>query len=449
MNNTITKTALLVVVLICTACNTVPVKQNAVTQYSNYDRGITAFQQYSKTRDKGVLGQSVDYLQKALVEAPDNVFVQKAHYKAQYEAVFLELIRSMREPDYTSLLAIYGQLHPAIQNEVPVPSRLAYAFAHAHEADSKEVEALLHQMVFEQPYNPANWLSLSEFYEENKQRWMAVVAADRAHQLNPDNAVIVYQLGDVINDVAQASECVYSQREYLKRSVFYMAKAAAKQPQPLYHNNTALQYMRLGLFPMGYQQAAKSWGIEQNRWSASRYAEATQLLERYDETVTAGEYFLNNENPVEGHLVLARVAVAQRKIKAALLAIDAIEESGNQNSQHRPESLTALQLSWVRALLSQKAVTPLLVKPRSNSEWVDNIVDYFDPLEEAKVSLEARAGDSCQLTEAYFYEAYKHWLTGNSPEAKRYLEKTLNSAATLYSEYLWAKAILGSNLLED
>ncbi|WP_075186467.1 tetratricopeptide repeat protein [Teredinibacter haidensis] len=426
-------------------CNTTQVKPQAPQNQTAFAMGTEAYTAFLNSGSSEQISAAVYYLNRALLEHPQKVMVQKNHYLSHYMQTAY-----FGGDSIAPLRNIFYALHPAIQKEVPPPTRLLYFDAKEDKNISdEEFESLIHEMIREQPINASSWNSLSTYYENRQNYWLALAAAKQANQLEPDNINILYQLGDSINDVIQQSDCVYEQKEYAKRAVSYIAKAAAKEPNQLYLDNASLQYLRLGLFPMAYHQGKKAWEAEKNKWTAYHYGEASLHLNHYNEALEAARFSIENNDAVTGFILQAQAYVGQGSFAKAIQSLDALENYWAENPRGNQYPLQALHKEWLYSLLSSKKNAPAVSLKNDEQNWVNTVLTQFSTEKgQLPPSLVTQAENQCEMTEAYFYDAYKYWLQGDMVRTKEYLAKAANSDTTLYDEYTWANLLLNSPLLD-
>ncbi len=433
--------------LLLAACNTTATKQAAVEPVDDLQAGAQAYAKFHQTGQLAELQAAVEYLTLAYQKEPESAAVQKYYYLAKY---FHYIV--YRDEDIDSLKSLYQQLNPLVQKQSPPPSRVKYATVSDSDTSRETIDPIVKAMIQEQPFNAGSWHALSEYYEQVKDYWMAIATAKRAVQLEPANAEYMYQLGDSINDVIQLTECRYDQQHYAKAAVSHIAKAAAKSPNQLYLDNSGLQYLRLGLFPLAYSQLEKAWEMEKNWWTATHLAQAAILTGRYQEAAPAVQYLISEAGDMSSYRLEAQRLIGLKQFDAALAVVSTLETKieSNKNAKEKfyVSVFDSLQLSWLKSLLIEEKLAANTYSTRAAVDWSKTVADYF-ALENWETDyLVLQSLNSCEQTEAWFYQAYASWLQDDSAAAVEQLKNTRSSAATLFTEYLWAQVLLDSGLLE-
>ncbi|WP_188150865.1 hypothetical protein [Teredinibacter waterburyi] len=440
-----------------TGCNTTPIKTpatDAVIQASDQQIGISAYEMWRETANPLYLEIAKLKLSKALTETPDNVFVQKAHYLSHYMSFIYT-----NDFDLQLLTKLYAEMNPVIKADTPPPSRITYAKALINNADNKTLIELTLNTIAEQPESAFSWHSLSEHYEQEKYDWLALAAAQQANRLSADNPEYLYQLGDSINDIIQQNNCVYEEREYAKRAVSYIAKAAAKAPNQLYYDNASLQYLNLGLFPLAYDQSKKAWDLERNAWTAWHYGYSSLYAGRYNEAIGPAKFLIDTNNGKGAYHLLAIAHVGLNQREQALDALENLEKRSKKSSTASPEFqptvFDKISILWLNALLNGSDRATALANLKLDSiagkdDWHTAIMQKFTHgSETANSTLIAQAKNDCEQTEAYFFDAFYAWTQGDNNQTKTLLKKTTNSSATRYYEYMYAWVLQRTNLLES
>ena len=434
--------------LILTACNTTPTKPSSLTETrTHFEIGSQAFEQYRSSGATSELNTALIHLDQAREQTPDNIYYQKMYYLALYISTGMQQNLS----EFDTLKSLYNTLHPIVQADTPPPSRLRWLAAQDTEDDLTALTPVLQDMIREQPRNAQSWHTLSEHYEQRKLYWLAIYASQQANQLLPNNPDIMYQLGDSLNDIIQQSDCRYEQREYAKLAVGYIAKAAAKKPSQLYYDNASLQYLRLGLFPLAYLQAKKAWELEQNHWTAWHFGTAAIFNKRYEEALQAADHLINSEKENSAYSLKAQAHIGLGQTEQANKALTTLVESAANTEGKKPSAtpkedpLLVIQASWIGALINRQNPSINTIGLGETS-WQETIVAQVKA-KQVEPSLSSYAANECQLTEAYFYQAYIHWLNNKPEKSRALLQKARDSSATLYDEFIWATIILDSKLL--
>lgn len=295
-------------------------------------------------------------------------------------------------------------------------------------------KSMLIQAIQDQPFSATLWNALSEVYEEKQAYWLAVSAAKRANELSADVPKFMYQLGDSISDVIAHESCQYDETEYRKSAIKLLAKAAKKEPNQLYYDNLSLHYLRIGLFPLAYQNAKQAFELDINPWTATHYAQASLLLQRYDEAAKAlakAKTVLEKDVDLD---ISAALAWKRGEPEKAIAALNTLNKS-QQNL------LTKLRVNWLLAINGQQVNHKKLSGVKQENPW-QGIVRQFILEEKQEEEFIGLADDGCKATEAYFYMAYQAWIHQDIEKSKAYLKKVSQQPATLYSEYYWAPLIL-------
>ena len=360
---------------------------------------------------------------------PENILVQENYYRSVFMRDFLVLGEPSAEAN-----EVFETLNPLVQQTFNPPSFIHYlVLEETAEFNNQRMAALL-TSIKEQPFSASLWVNLSREYEAQKLWWLAAATAQRAVELESDNPEYIYQLGDSINDIIQTSACYYDERKLALGAVKRIAKAAQVTQSQLHLDNTGLQYLRIGLFPLAYQHAKKAYEIERNVWTADHYFHSALLLNRYAEASTILQENLNYwDHPEELHAMLS-VGQGARGVEANSFA---------HSTEFKNNVMFLARSHWVDALFSQQTEQPDFWLAETSNRWDRAVQSRLVGQIDSKEFL-SLAKNGCERTEAYFYDAYYAWLQGDIGEARKQLKQVREQTATLYYEYLWAPLVLKS-----
>lgn len=428
-----------IISVLAAGCNTLPTKQQTsnlnLTTQEHLDIASKGLAKWEESSDKAALSSAVSHLETALQNNPQHPGIQLAHYKALLEETWRVHHKITRKLENT-----YFKLHPHVKNVVSAPLLIDYLNALVQRRDSKELTDILKKVISVQPRNAHVWNMLSEHYSDQKKHWLAAAAAKQAHQLRPENPAYNYQLGLSIGDASLMSECHYDEKEMAKRSISYLNKAVVIGKKRKYISEASLLYLRLGLFPLAHHQAKKAYLMEEKRWTATLYAESAIHLNRYDEAKPVVLQMLSKYKNHEAYEILARFAAKDKNWP------EATKQMLNYREKRGNSVLDELRTRWILGLAGNSSEFKDLNQLKADSPWKKTIRDYFVTSTGRKSVvtndfLINQSKNGCQLTEAYFYTAYKYWLQNDKNTARMYLNKTLDGSAKRYYEYYWAKVL--------
>lgn len=410
---------------------------------SAQQRGMAAYMRY---HDDGTFADVVEarkYLGLAYKTHPQDLGVQKFYYLAEF---FYAIETS--GSNLSGLTALYSDVNPLVQTQTPPPARISYALVAEPEKNRPVVDGIFRELVKQEPFNAGSWHLMSEYYESQKDAWLATATARRAVELAPDNAEYLYQLGDSINDIIQSTQCRFDQQAYARVAVRHISRAAAKNPNQLYLDNSALQYLRLGLFPLAYAQAQKAWNLEKNWWTATHYTQAALLTDHYDEAEAPITYLRETEQDSAAFIFEAQRQLASGRHAEALAALATLTEQLNAEPEQNTIVYTTrrVQIAWLESLLTKRPVEPNLQEAKMTDDWTQTLVNFV-AVPGGRHYLQEQALNGCETTQGLFFQAYVQWRKGDIVGARQDLTQVTASPATLYSEYLWARILLKSPLL--
>lgn len=436
---------LIVLVSLITACGSLPTSQQTVTEPSTLLQRLSiadaAMERANQRYNVTDIDIAISHYEHALALHPDNFIFQHAHYRAQF-------LKDLVEQGVASkkLQLSYAKLGRLASISVMPPSYINYLNNIKANLSDAEMIANLLDVIKDQPSNAYLWNALSTLYEDSQQFWLALAAAQQANRLENDNAEYMYQLGDSINDIVQQQTCRYDEKDYATSAVKYIAKAAALNPNQLYIDNTGLQYMRLGLFPLAYQNSKKAYELQKNRWTIRNYLRISLLMGRYDEAEQAALQFTKLDEDSEALEQQAMIAVSRKQwAKAAELMREKNAIENNISSE--------LKTRWIHQLANIDYDENNVLAMDSDIPWENKIRDYLSANAVANTELSAslyepdylisEAQNGCQSTEAYFYTAYRYWQNNDLEQAEKYLQLVKQQTAKGYTTYIWAGVLEG------
>ncbi|WP_045827030.1 tetratricopeptide repeat protein [Teredinibacter turnerae] len=436
------------VTVLLSACGSVstksPLAPNSVGEQANtIEAGMNAYRDYHNGGTVKDLARARSLLGEAHASAPLNPMVQKFYYLAE----FFNCIETAGD-GLLDLVVLYRSLSPVVQRETPPPWRISYALIADTDSRRETIDPVLRALLKEEPFNASSWYMASKYYESQKAYWMSLAAAKRAVTLNADSASYLYRYGEAVNDVLQESPCRYDESAYARTAASYISRAAAKDPQQLYLDNSALQYLRLGLFPLAYSQAKKAWELEKNWWTATHYVQAALLTQHYNEAGPVIVYLQETHDDSQALVFEAQRQLGLGDKAAALLAIT--QQQNRFTALYEKNAFKAtqqhIQLAWVEALITQGRLNLGLDDVAVQSGWLQQIIDHIQQPIDGSELMES-AATSCMETDAHFYQAISLWRSGAVSEARSELSLAAKSKATLFDEYIWARILLEAKLL--
>lgn len=394
------------------------------------------FQAASKEYEQAFQANNPFKLQKAtiMLEAiyqrhPENILIQDRYYSAMF----------MR--DYTfggkptnKIIELFQNLNPLLKENFNPPSYIHILSAQDNNSSAPQILKLAKQSIADQPYSAASWNALSEAYVGTEDYWLAVAASKRALEIEPESAQYLLQYGNSVDFVASASDCVYDQRDYLSHSVKATAKASRQLENAFAYELTGLQYMRLGLLPLAYQNYKQGLALEKSPWMLGSYTEALIVMGRYDEAAdTLSHAELTEYDEVNEYHAMMTIAANHHN-------------NGTQRFLNgHTEETNALWLArwhWVNSLISGVSEVPNFSLSTSDTEWEGRIKQFLkNDITHKELLDDANSG--CEKTEANFYVAYDFWRKANVPLALEYLETAASQNATTYYEKMWAPILKG------
>jgi tetratricopeptide (TPR) repeat protein len=205
----------------------------------------------------------------------------------------------------------------------------------------------------------------------------------------------------------------------------------------------ATLYAQVGLFPLALQEAQKAYELENNEATRDTLAKANYDMGRMQQA---------------SDLLQGPAAVTTTQNSSQLLALIAAHKGAwaeaktqyeNSYQKATPSIYNYIIQQWLLAINNEPYAAPANWQVDTNSEWEASLLEYFTTDTLSAEQLLARAGTSCQQTEAHFSVALSAWINADSSTARAQLEKIIALKNYSYSEYLWAKALLSADVVGE
>ena len=424
-------------------CQTQSIKKSVepekeLTALQHFNIGNTIYKTSLEKNDVAKFFNAIVHYKAAYDLRPYNVTYQYTYYLA----LFTAFLSTKQSPNF-EIKNLYTELNPLIKRKLNPPEYIDYLLKHSTEEKlSKRANELL-KVISVQPESASLWLKLSYIYTELGLHWMAHASINIASKLHKDNVEISLQNAYSLKDIADSQACKYDEFELNKKAAVSLAKISRKtekeiKKEVVFHD-LAIQYIRLGLFPLAFQNATKAYELNQEDWVILTYIDSAILANEFEAAKNAIKAYQREDFDMNGLYE-----------HAAILAINedrnhqAVKDLINLRNKNK-NILIRLRINWITELIGRKKQSFDLKNLTSSTLWEDQIYRYA--VSESKTDQSilhdfiSTADNGCEKTEAYFYAAYWSWQNKNVKKAKFYLNKVKEQSATLYLEYLWADAI--------
>jgi len=431
-------------ILLCTfclgvfsGCNTLQHKESHTAGWSPgqfYMEGNRIYALWDSSNELQDLIQAASNYAEAYSLQTQNTQYQYAHYLAQFQSSFW-LLRDNEE----DLLALYKKLAPDVQREVPPPARIGYLYKKVSGEDASSTIPPLKRAILQKPQDALSWRQLSNAYAENSQTWLALASAQTAYKLQPESASAAYLMGQAFKGLAEEHACSDEGFSRLKRSAFYLAKAAALEENSQYYQASGESFVRLGIQPLAYLQLQKALSSGKGKQNPSLLIDVTSLQGKLEEaTKMAQDAYQQDKNPVQ----LEQLAKLEAK-------------AGNWPSAvkylHDRERKHQLELT-----LADKTVSTLIQaisqgKPfdkvdfsftQAENNYTRKALRYLEePNSENRKQLLKLSSNSCLKSRTWLYMAAANWQKNDPHKTLKYLALAKKGKTPYLPERVWADAI--------
>lgn len=388
-----------------------------------------ALERWRQNRQKQDLHLAATHYAALYARHPDNALIQRPYYQTLF------WLTATRAQSSEMLDDLFGKLAPIVKQDLSPPAAVPYLWALEANAKPDQLIPLLKAAIRQQPFSAYLWGELADAYLRNREHWLALAAAERAHKIAPDDADYLFLLGYCFGKVANENSCPYAEAPYSKRAAALFGKAAGKEKSARNFSASASSYMDLGLVPLAYNQAKAAYAIEPTAAASFYYAQSAEHLKKYDEAKLAAQKLLDQHQDASAYEMLSRYAAQQKNWD---LATNQLEQYKQQTSA---DALAELRWRWI-AELSGKSTGELTQREIPNP-WYNEIFQFLtSSATDKQASLDSAAADVCEKLEADFYTAYFYWRQKDTVKAKQYLTRAAASPAIGFPEHLWAKVLL-------
>ncbi|VUD52427.1 hypothetical protein TDB9533_01627 [Thalassocella blandensis] len=429
----------------CSTVTTPPQKPARVLLDASdyYEQGVDAYKTWSENEDINQLQLSRQYLEKAYQLNPHALATQVELYRTKY--ILTALANDTQ--NIKALEDFYSTMNPIARSAMAPPAILEYHIRKGLNATPESLIQDLHKALEQSHYNAQTWTNIADHYFDYQQYSLATAAAKVAYDFSPDNAYFAHEVGRTLSAQAKESNCVYEEKELLKRSVHYINQASVLEKDNWqYLSNASLQYLNLGLAPLAWNQAQKAVDISQNMLTVIRYLEIAVILGKYQEAYTMLNSFLNGEENDLSDFKYERVFT--------LLAILSFNDGDKalsdrfvfQANKFASDHFYQLHSRWLYKS-DENTFQSSLEKAQNLNEADKLQVEYLK--QDSSMTIEdllAHANNVCQTSEFYFTAADKAFINGELDLARHYLEKVKEQKALRDLSYLWASALLDKGL---
>ena len=381
--------------------------------------------------DNHALRHTYRLLEQAYGLRRDNINVQYAYYTSAFAlaASGIELTRG-------DIKNLYNELHPVVQIAVPSPIRLDYMEMTQNEAANEARAELLAKGIRQAPHDPYLWSHYANVLYDQRHYYLAAAAAEQAHRIDQDNSVYLYQISHALDALSQRNNCTYDEQALTRKAVKYANEASKKaSDNSHYISQVSYLYFKLGLVPLAYDRAQKSYSLEKNQWSARQRASTSILMAKYDEAEEAANYLLNTQRDPWAWLYFAQISIAQGQWAEASRYLLRLHEQQTLDFYGRLIALWITALSDNNHQVNTHALTP-------PTDWAAAILGYLNSSDTAPQHLLDKARSRCEKTEAHFYIAFRFWQEGRQEEVKKHLKLATRQGAAPYLEHGIATVLL-------
>lgn len=374
---------------------------------------------------------------RALQAMPDNVQAQRLYY------ITLQNLAAKFPGTWFDIFAEnFHTLNPRLKELMAPPALLEYRFLEARQAPAEEKIAAVKRAIKQQPASSRSWIILSVLYEQEGQMYLALHSALIAKTIEPDAPTVLYRVGDLYSTIAEHKSCSTEWPELSKRAIKNIAKAAALEHDSyFFKEHLSRLYINLGLYPLALDVAKQAVDLESNPSTNEALGLALLHMGEHKRAQQIFKELTKDDNAAWLNLELSLTAIYENNWNRA-------SEYSNKLSRHYPENLYDFLVShWLTQINTKSNELPTPLHVSAKDQWQQEIKGYFRR-ETQRDRLIKKATNKCERTEAFFHTAMRYWLDGETQHAKDYLQRVLNERVYSYNEFLYAKALLASNLFD-
>ena len=398
--------------------------------------GDEAFTRWRNHQDADALISAQQHYQRASVVLHDNVNLQKTYYSTLYILSILDW-----QSWHKQLEQHFDRVNPLIKPELSPPQLPRLNYLIQQKAGLEQQIEVLRTAVSTQPASARAWFLLSAKLKSNRQIELALDSALRAVALEDNSAEFVFHAGDLYDDLARSRPCIYDVPELSKKSLQLLAKAVAIEPQHQhYQYNLAKLYSQLGLYPLALQIAKKTHAIEENQWTAQVLGQAYLDMNQYQQADEQFQKLAATYKQAWANEQRAVIAANNSQWQEARRLLTLMD------SEYAQGIYADVLKNWLKSIDQPQGKRQLSVAAKPNNDWELSIKNYINQTEAP--SLIDNSSNTCEATEAHFYTALKLWTQGDTQASKANLQEVISLKAYGFSEYIWARALLNSQLFQ-
>lgn len=433
---------LLLFALLLSGCNSTPVKDesrasnkyspsqdNTLTPFALYEKAQSFYTLWDTHKKREDLEEAYRYSKAAYNARPFNLVAQKLYY-----TVLVNLGFQFDDVTEDELALAFDALHPNVKADSAAPAKILYARNIRLKAEADALVPYLYRAIKQKPNDAHTWRQLSEQLAVLGQYDLSISSANIGNHIEPNTDYSSFAVAKAYNNKIESGECFYSDVTSIKRAAFHSAKSAKIKESDYANGFVALQYLRLGLYPLAHQFAVKANDKTHDKWSTTLLVDILLNLKRYNQAL---ELTIQNgkRDPYLVALSESMLALSESRLHDARLWY--------QKSYNNKSIYHVLVENWLTSLIEGKNV-PINISPElPNNPWEKSLGTFLKYPNIFKSShLIEKATNVCRKTDAHFYTAMQFWREGNIGAAKKHLELTKKQGVPRYREHILADLII-------
>ncbi len=432
----------------CTTTN-----QLSSIQHNNLDtlltKGDQAFSAWKKDYRVRDLSAAELYYGRALEHEPNHYGLRLAYYSVLFDLAIVNSTKWL-----SKLEANFESFDIEEKVDLDPPAFSEYLSATFQNKGAKERMALLRKGLSQGGSTGILWFNYGKIFISLDNPVAGLYNLEKAEALSENVPQIFANKIIALKGIHNWNECVYgpiNNKELMMAIGKAHRKAVELAPNnTTYINDFANYYKYNGNFALARNLAEKASTIDRSLDTLIQLGDSYLGLGEIDKARLVLKEQVDKHNYFDGYNLLINTALIQGNLEE-------IPAHMREMKKHEWDRLyTQLTRIWTQALIDKhsqpaKKISEDTLKGQVSSlttktGWQTSIRDYLTSSGPGP-DLVNQAKNGCEMTEAYFYTAMKHWFNGDTEASKIFLEKTLNQRSFLFIEHWKADAYLKSGLL--
>jgi len=305
------------------------------------------------------------------------------------------------------------------------------------------VKKKLHDAIKENPNYTKSYRMLSSIYRLENRFNLAIAILRQSEKINANDPALYKTIGDLyINKARAKTSCFVADEANLKKALQAYRQAVKLSPDDTEtHENLAELYHWTRKIPLYLHEAKRLYELDQKSLSGRHYY-AESLFWRNPATAYLQISKLLQDDPNDP----LTLSLQTRYYFMSGQWQQALKVSETQRSSAREYEFYRLLREYLilRKLGKADAARAFFTDKTAQidlKDWELQLKKYYLG-EITEQGLLSKSADVCEITEAYFYIGFDHWLKGNTGQARDYFNKTLSQGHPAYIEHNAAKNLL-------